>query len=483
MKLKIRRGATLLDPFPVGIRANGDIATMIVVRKEGGVHSMISGQTGAGKSYGEIPVLLTAGALQADQILMDPVKGIQSYQSIAGCLQMYEISPQRCKKLIKQLLNVTLPARTNYLASEGLQQWEPRSKLRFLRIHIEESWKLADANELVGLAVALRSAGGQLTLSLQQPTWDQIPTVVRNQIGSFRCYGLSDDDYAIYSLPEDVVSAGARPGQWGNEDPGMHYLVGPKMTMKEKTMPVRAFSDGTGENTFAAAAAYVAANLGPMCPVTAASLGDLWDTRIAPLDLVKQNGLIVPGPVTQAALSPAPAVPAVGTGDTDGDNPDGDTDPWDSFDPDDPDYLAALDELYDDDPELEDVQVTDDGDQITFTAGDGDEFTIELENPDDLDDRDGPVPDPDEPTHPTIARLIGDPPKNGLSPQEFKLLLEELVTEFLASGRPSLQRNELINIAADSGWSPASFYKYLGRDPRIEKADRGWVPATKDVAA
>jgi hypothetical protein len=470
VKIKLLKGATILSRIPVGVREDGEVAYLILVRAEGGVHCLVSGMNGAGKTWGEIPVLLTAGALQTDQILIDTVKGVQSYQDVAGCLQMYEIDPGRAKKLIRQLLNHTLPARTNHLAREGLKQWAPRSTLRFLRIHIEEAWKLAETKELVGLGVALRSAGGQLTISVQQPTWDNMPTTLRNQMGSFRAYGLADENYNEYSLPEAVVAAGANPAKWGNDDPGMHYLSGPGMTIREKTMAVRAFADGTGDNTFASAAAWVAANLGAMCSVTAESLGELWTTHIAPLDLVKQNGLIVPGPVTGPALVAAAQAVAPTPVDDDLDDED---DEVDGFDPDDAEFLAAIEEMYDDDPEIEVSELEMAGDRIVVTTDSGDD-DFELDASDlDPDDE---LADPNEPTHPTVARMIGDPPKDGLTPEEFAEVLNEVVGAFLASGRDRLEPREFVNILADSGWSRASLYKYLNKDERVEKSDRGWIP-------
>lgn len=48
-----------------GVRADGQIAFEVVFRPSGGVMKLISGLTGGGKTYGEIPVLLTIAALQA----------------------------------------------------------------------------------------------------------------------------------------------------------------------------------------------------------------------------------------------------------------------------------------------------------------------------------------------------------------------------------------------------------------------------------
>jgi hypothetical protein len=465
MKLTLKRGATIFDPIPVGVRADGEIASIQIAGPSGGIHCLISGMSGSGKTYGQKPVLITAAALQCDQILIDPMKGTQSYQSIAGCLQMYEVDFGRCKQMVKRLLSHVIPARTNHLAREGLGEWAPRSTLRFLRVQIEEGWRLANTEALIGLGNATRSAGMQIDFSLQQPTFDQMPTALRNQMGAFRCYGLADNDYAQYSLPENVVAAGARPAQWGNEDPGMHYLVSHGMTIREKVLSTRAFSDGSGENTFAAAASRVAANLGPMCPVTVEALGDLWDTRLAPLDLVKSTGIVVVTADTGAALERAAA--EVGAtqeydeGDGEGVEIDGLTE--DDFDEDDFDVLDDF--TWD---------LSEDGTEITITCSDGDDFTITLgPDEDELDDPEV-YTGYDEEMAPDIKRLIGDPPKDGLSPEEFREIIETRVQAFLAGDDQFLSRTRFVNVAADSGWAPSTVYKYLDRHPQLEKADPGF---------
>ena len=471
MRLQIPRNATLLTPIPIGMRADGQIAHEVVCTPTGGVNKLVSGMTGAGKSWGEAPVLITCAALQADILLLDPVKGIQSYQDIAGCFQMYEIDPGRIRKILNRLLSHVLPARTNHLAREGLKQWVPgKSSLRYLIVHVEEGWRVASNDALVGLGAAIRSAGGRLVDSLQQPTFEHISTTLRNQMGAYRAYGLADRDYNEYSLPENVIAAGANPAQWGNEDPGMHYCVMPGMDIRTKVMPVRAWDDGTGDNTFAAAAAKVGANLGAMDPVTAAALGDLWDSHIPPLELVKQMGAIVPGPATQAALTTVPAPVVTLPPPTPALDEDGDIDP---------DELRALleglgvdpDEAADMDLEDEPIVIHQEDGSITVTDDAG-EFAIDVD-PDAQDDEDWA--DPDAPMHPVVARMIGDPPKDGVTPEEFAQLVDMLVTEFVASDRDALYRGDFINIAGDCGWSPASFYKRLDRDPRIIKADRGWI--------
>lgn len=487
MELAFKRSATIFDPIPVGIRADGTIASIQIASPSGGIHCLISGMTGAGKSWGENVVLITCGALQCDQILIDPMKETQSYDSIAGCLQMYETDLGRSKKLINQLMNHVIPARTRHLAGEGLKQWSPKSTLKFLRIHVEESWRLADLKALTGLGAALRSAGGQLTNSLQQPTFQYIDTALRNQMGSFRCYGLADDDYAEYGLPEAILKAGASPAQWGNEYPGMHYLVSHGLTTRQKMLPVRSFSDGTGTNTFAAAAARVAATLRPMCTVTAVALGDLWTTRIPPLELVKTTGLIVVGPATGAALDQArghpPAVEE--TEETLDQLLDGVTDGLHGeFSGNTEHDLEGLDELAGLEPEDLDMDdftwdISEDGTEITVTCVDGEDFTIEL------DDGDASDPDVyaghDEEVAPDIKRMIGDPPKDGLIPEEFRQVMETRVQAFLAGGDPVLYRAPFVNVSADSGWSMGSVHKFLNNHPRLVKAERGWVPVSQNT--
>lgn len=301
--LQVRRGMTLFDPIPVGIRANGDVAYVQFVAPEGGLHALIMGMTGAGKSFGCRPELIYKAALGGDIIMIDIVKGIQSFRSIAGVLQMYETQERRARAIIDRLRTKVLPERTNFLADRGLDQWVPGCGLKFLFVHIEEAWSVLDMDEVDHLAFAIRSAGGQLTLSLQRSSGDQMSPTLLNQLAIRRCFGTMDEDDAAYALSEKVLNAlGEGPDDWQNTRPGMQIVQAGGLDVAELARPVRSFTDQGAPVSFTDASLTVSRNMSNMCSVTARALGSLWDSHVAPLDLVTSRSARVDAPRPTAAV-------------------------------------------------------------------------------------------------------------------------------------------------------------------------------------
>jgi hypothetical protein len=62
--------------------------------------------------------------------------------------------------------------------------------------------------------------------SLQNPDWQNMPTGLRAQIGTWLVHGLSSDDHAQMVLSNSLRKAGARPEEWGMKKPGQQLLVG-----------------------------------------------------------------------------------------------------------------------------------------------------------------------------------------------------------------------------------------------------------------
>lgn len=285
------RKKTLFDPIPRGLRSDGKLGSLRVADPDGARHLMIVGMNGAGKTHGESPTSIVSAARGADLIIIDLKKLIQSYGDIAGVFQWMIPDEGLALALLSRLLSHTIPARTKKLASEGYKQWNPASELRFLRVQVEEAWEFVGANDLTDLGVTARSAGIQLAISLQRCTFDRIQPSLRSELSNVCHYGISSSTDARYGLSDELVDAGANPAQWRNNQPGMHYIMQKDVPLDEQLLPVRAWDD-PGRNdpgspgSFAAVAARVGADLHPMCPITAASLGDLWTHRVPPLELV-----------------------------------------------------------------------------------------------------------------------------------------------------------------------------------------------------
>jgi hypothetical protein len=446
--LALRRGQTLFDPIPVGLRANGDTASVRVATPDGGKHFLVMGMTGGGKTVGEAPLLLTTAALGADIILIDTVKQTQSFGELADVLQMFETEEGRARALIKRLITHTLPDRTRHLAAEGLKSWTPRSSLRFLRIHIEEAWSVCDQDEVTQLGVALRSAGGQLTVSLQRATYDQMPVTLRGQLGTRRCYGLMDPEDASYALSDRLLDAvAANPADWGDTQPGMQYIQQGGITLAQQATPVRGFTDRGAGESFAAAARRVGAQLPPMCPVTAASLGVLWESRTPPGDLVR--GHETAGPETGQALSRL----------------DGDRQPTRNTD----------DECL----EGELVMVmSEDGRAVTFGGADIPDETMYLDEPD---------PDPEH--QPDPEDEIGDQPADRdpvrfgtvgqrAAREEFDAHMERVLGRLAEQRREVIAAADFTDVVLATGWSRSMVYKRLGEwveQSRLARTEDGWV--------
>lgn len=241
-------------------------------------------------SEGEKPLILYTAALGATNIIIDTVKKTQTYGPLADALHWFVTDEGLAKAVIRRIANEMIPARTEYLAQEGLAQWSLKSKLSLIRLHIEEAWALVDTDEITNIALAARSAGIQLTLSLQRASHDMISTTVREQLGTRRCYGLGGG-FGTMVLDDEVIEAGADPQKWKDTAPGMHYMERGGMTLDEKTIERRAYYD-SGEITFAQAAKQIASKLKPMDEISARSMGPLWANRQTPLQVVANVGVV-----------------------------------------------------------------------------------------------------------------------------------------------------------------------------------------------
>lgn len=472
--LKITPKTTLLDPMPKGIGADGNpYGLHIAKRGAGGLHRLVVGMSGSGKTVSEAPDLIWAAALGADLIVIDTAKQTQSYGELAAVMQLFVIDPGMARALIERLMSHTLPARTRQLAREHRKVWTPGSELNFLKLHIEEAWQIADASEIVDISLAFRSAGGQLTYSIQRPTFDQMPVTLRAQLSTVVHFGIKEKDDEQYALPDEVRDAGGHPAKWGNDQPGMHIAVEGGMTLEQKAMARRSWQDPgeinpTDPNSFANTATRVGRTLHTMDPITAGSLGELWTNRIKPVDLVAQveGRTITPGPVTKDALSvvttPTPAkdttmptVTALPANTIDGD------------------AVEAFLPTY-----------SDDGQHLVFDGEDGlPPETIDLGGT--VDPHRIADPFADLPAPPAALRTmrIGVPSNpNAVSKEEYKTAMKARLTELLADpNRQLIVAADFIDVWKTCGYSRPSAYDFLkdwtaeGKLAKLSSG-KGWVP-------
>jgi hypothetical protein len=72
-------------------------------------------------------------------------------------------------------------------------------------------------------------------------------------------------------------------------------------------------------------------------------------------------------------------------------------------------------------------------------------------------------------------------PKDGLSPEEFRRVMEFQVQAFLFTGDPILTRAWFTDFSANSGWPMGSVCEYLNQHSELREVAGGWAPATPEV--
>lgn len=469
-----RKKLTLLDPIDKGVGDDGNVYGLHVAKAGvGGLHRLVVGMNGSGKTVSEAPDLIVSAARGADNIVIDTVKQIQSYGELAAIMQLFVIDPGMARALIERLMSHVLPARTQQLAREGRKIWTPGSKLNFLRLHVEEAWQIADAGEIVDISLAFRSAGGQLTYSIQRPTFDQMPVTLRAQLATVVHFGIKEKDDEQYALPDEVRDAGGHPSKWGNDQPGMHLAIQGGMPLVEQVRPRRSWQD-PGEvnpndpNSFANTAERVGRTLHDMDPITAGALGELWTNRVKPVDLVRRvkGDPAIPGPATKEALTVNPPTQE----DTNMPTP----------------TLTALpsDVIEGDVADMHLPTYSTDGQNLVFDGSDG----LPAENFDlggDIDPRDIADPYADLPAAPEETRTmrIGVPTDPNAIPRgQYEAAMEARLVELLTDPATDLiMARDFIPVQQSCHWSRPSIYDFLkdwteaGRIAKLSSG-KGWIP-------
>lgn len=212
------------------------------------VHLMVMGMSGSGKSHGaKILLAEVLSRRNACLLIADGAKGLQAIGDIAPHAAWAEVTKAGGMAMVDQLMAV-ITARTNHLASEGLDEWTPESTLPFAVVWLEEAPLLIrDSETMIDVAQTARSAGMSLVLSMQRPSMTNVPVEVRQQFGATLCFGVSKIDDALFVLDEDVVTRGADPSVWKANKPGYFYLTGPGIPEDRFTTPARTFGRANAE--------------------------------------------------------------------------------------------------------------------------------------------------------------------------------------------------------------------------------------------
>lgn len=212
-------GSCISKPIVCGVYEDATVATFTIVHK----HILVMGMTDVGKSklwqaiYGEVLSRKNVAVIYADA-----AKGEQTVGPLREGLAHVILSEGGIHNLVSKL-NGLVRERTDILASEGLDKWDPTSSLEYLIIHVEESGGIA-GRTFVKLAERARSAGISLILSLQRASSDRMNTSVRYNLGTSMCFGTKDVVDTQFALGKATIQAGACPHEWGNRRKGLYYL-------------------------------------------------------------------------------------------------------------------------------------------------------------------------------------------------------------------------------------------------------------------
>lgn len=461
------KAKTLYDGIATGRYQNGDTSYQSVANKDGPKHVIIQGMTGSGKTEGEKPVILACAGRGANTIIVDVRKKTQSYGALAPALNWLIVDDGLARASFTRLIDHVIPARTEALANAGFGSWSPHSPLNFLRFQVEEAWDFMDEDALVEVSLAARSAGIQLILSVQRASHDLLNTSLRAQLGTVKCYGLKSGADS-FVLSEEVEDAGANPGQWADEQPGMHYMEQGGLTIAQKIMPIRAFTD-MGSVKFADVARTIAGQnlVRPLDVVTDTAWGEMWTKARKPLELMANVGTIV----VQQKVVPPPAPPAPPAVDFAAARASVDNDSGEDDDMDDNDTTLTLVPR---DPE----EVTDSGRTVKFAGARPGEYLVHEDEDPDPDY----IPDPDmvideRPADRAEVRFGGLPAEK-VSREEFDAAMDTLLKEYIDGGREMITAMMFTDVVVDTGWSRASVYRMLDvwtDEGRLARVDDGWM--------
>lgn len=243
-------GGTMKDPMRVGVYEDG--APLLVygaADPEAGrnLEQMLQvGMSGSGKGIGGRALISEVGTRREVSVVMiDLAKGRQTY----GCADdggvFHRFITEKADAVdVVNVLQKVIKARTDYLASKGLDNWVPGCGLTFLIIWIEEMPTLArDRAKLVDAVAAARSGGVWIIGSLQRPSFDNIPTSVRANFGQLWTFGVKDRDEAALVVDEQSLAAGVDPSIWQARKPGYNYLVAGGVDEARHLIPARTYGE------------------------------------------------------------------------------------------------------------------------------------------------------------------------------------------------------------------------------------------------
>ncbi|WPO75745.1 plasmid transfer protein TraB [Streptomyces sp. KN37] len=258
-------GGSIADPLVIGRYDDGSPMYMWLPgdpkKKRNSTHILIAGGTGSGK--GDAALDLQTEILSRRDVILwfsDP----KMFQDFRPLLPAYDWAAEggASTEAMVEALKAAVPARTRWLGQHGYRQWLPEAfevqnnpahscrndgtacgcpGMPFLVAWMEEAantLRYMGDDAFTGIAQEARSAGISLVISLQRPSYDQMSTSTRASLPSVIALGCAPDDEG-FSLPDEVLDAGAHPGVWRNRRPGYCYVVSPGIPEDRYASPGR----------------------------------------------------------------------------------------------------------------------------------------------------------------------------------------------------------------------------------------------------
>ncbi|WEO97368.1 plasmid transfer protein TraB [Streptomyces sp. FXJ1.172] len=246
-------GGSIAEPLVIGRYDDGALLVIwLPGDPEAGrnsTHVLVAGGTGSGK--GDTALNLLTEILSRRDVIVwfsDP-KAFQDFAALRPGLD-WGVEGGTPTEVMVAAVEAAIPARTRWLGAHGYRQWVPEAAqaqnspehtcrpdgrpcgcegMPFLVAWFEEAANTLRAlgdDAFTGIAQEARSAGISLIVSLQRPSYDQMSTSTRASLPSVIALGCDARDEG-FSLPDEVLAAGAHPGAWGNRRPGYCYVVSP----------------------------------------------------------------------------------------------------------------------------------------------------------------------------------------------------------------------------------------------------------------
>ncbi|GAB2974175.1 plasmid transfer protein TraB [Streptomyces pseudoechinosporeus] len=258
-------GGSIADPLNLGRYDDGaPLLIWLPGDPEAGrnsTHLLIAGGTGSGKGDTALNVLTEILSRRDVIVWFSDPKAFQDFGPLRPGLD-WGVEGGTGSEVMVAAVEAVIPARTRWLGAHDYRQWVPEAAqvqnypahscrtdgtacgcagMPFLVTWFEEAANtlrnLGD-DAFTGIAQEARSAGISLVVSLQRPSYDQMSTSTRASLPSVIALGCDPRDEG-FSLPDEVLAAGAHPGAWGNRRPGYCYVVSPGIPEDRYPSPAR----------------------------------------------------------------------------------------------------------------------------------------------------------------------------------------------------------------------------------------------------